>query len=137
MNGSPSVTVILPFRHLGPRFGEAVETLLAQTFCDFEVIVGGGDGPFTASEPMERPAASLSIRARTVSIDDADLATVCTAALGDAKGRYVCTIVGGDLPLPGCFERLVAFLEFMPAVMYASGWFGLDRSGGRMDANAL
>ena len=116
----PLVSVIMPAYNVEAFIGEAIESLLAQTYPRWEVIVvddGSTDGTravierYQARDARIKPIYSKHFgrgRARNLAVD------ACT-------GCYVAMLDADDVTLPHRFERQVAFLESHPDVGVVSG----------------
>jgi GT2 family glycosyltransferase/SAM-dependent methyltransferase len=121
MNGrSPLVSVVIPCFNLGAYLDEAVQSVLDQTFQDFEILIvdDGSDEPATRSlfTSYRRP------RTRILRTDNRGLARARNLGLAEAVGQYVSFLDADDLFEPAFLERTVAVLETEPDVAFASCW---------------
>lgn len=111
MAHEPAVSIIIAaFRDM-PVLEVAIQSALAQTFTDFELLISD-DSPAQAVRAMaERHAASDSrVRYRH---NEARLGPAGNhwAAFREARGRYLCILNHDDRLLPRFLESLVAPLE--------------------------
>lgn len=110
--GGPAVTVVIP-THDRPRWlGEAIESVLAQTFRDFELVVSdNASGPETA----EAVARHHDARLRYVRRDElTDLNTHFSLWLGNVETPYLFLLPDDDVMYPELLEAAVAVLDANP-----------------------
>jgi glycosyltransferase involved in cell wall biosynthesis len=108
----PVVSVIIPTYNRWPMVAEAIESVLAQSYRFFEVIViddGSNDG---TAERLAQYGASI----RLVSRPRSGVAAARNCGVGIAQGRYVAFLDSDDLWLPKKLEIQTAFLEQHPEV---------------------
>lgn len=103
---SPEVSVILPTWNRLPLLRKAVDSVLAQTHRDFELIVvddGSTDGTRDYLESIEDP------RVRPIGLEHrGDLTSARSAGLCHARGEWVAFLDSDDLWLP---EKLTLQLQ--------------------------
>ncbi|QGY40141.1 glycosyltransferase [Pseudodesulfovibrio cashew] len=101
---APKISVTLPCYNCGETVGRALDSILAQTCGDFEVVaVDDGSTDHTASvlaEYVRRDG-----RVRTFSIEHGGVVAAANAAIEAARGRYIARMDADDEMLP---ERLAA-----------------------------
>ena len=127
---APAVTVIMTVHNGRPFVEEAVGSVLAQDFDDFELVVvddGSTDG--TAEVLAGHPDPRLHLvrqphRGREAALNH---------ALGLARGRYVANLDADDVALPGRLGRPARFLDEHPevAVVGAAVQPYVDQATGR------
>jgi glycosyltransferase involved in cell wall biosynthesis len=113
---SPTVSIILPVYNGERYLGLAVESVLAQTLRDFELIVID-DGSRDSTPEIAR---SYGARLRYVRQENTGVAGAVNHGLRLAAGRYISWLSHDDLFLPEKLERQVAALGRVgaPAVCY-------------------
>lgn len=117
MTAAPCVSVIVPTYSRRDYLYEALDSLLAQTFHDIEVIVGNDGGPDYI--------APVKARVRDPRIVWADhpqrlgLLGNMLDGFGRARGRYLATLHDDDLWDPGLLAALVPALDADPTVTVA------------------
>jgi len=111
----PPVSIVIPvFMPHAVFFRQAIESVLHQSFTDFELIV------------VEDPSSS-SGRAMLAGIDDPRLKYILNGertslprqhnrGLAEARGRFICRFDADDVCEPYRIERELAFLEAHPDV---------------------
>jgi glycosyltransferase involved in cell wall biosynthesis len=94
--------------------GEALRSLQAQTFADWEAIViddGAPDDVASAFAPFANDE-----RFRLLMTDNKGLATARNRAIGEARAPFIALLDGDDLYEPRYLERMVPTIEADPAV---------------------
>jgi len=114
----PSVSVIVPVWNRERWVREAIDSVLAQTFTDFEVIVvddGSTDGTLDALAAIEDP------RVRVVRGQHGGVSAAMNRGLAEACGRYVARVDSDDVWLPEMLATQVRVLDERPeiGVVYA------------------
>jgi len=123
----PAVSVIMPVHDRERYVREALGSVLAQTFDDFELIVvddGSTDGTAAAVAAVRDP------RLRYLTQPHRGVAAAMNTGLAAARGRYVARIDSDDVWLPDLLATQVAVLEVRPevGVAYARGQ-GMEADG--------
>lgn len=109
---SPIVSVIIPTYNRWPMVGEAVESVLAQSYQAWELIVvddGSNDG---TSKHLAQYGASL----RHVSRQRSGVAAARNHGVSIARGRYVAFLDSDDLWMAKKLAIQMAFMEQHPEV---------------------
>ncbi|TNJ39069.1 glycosyltransferase [Chlorobaculum thiosulfatiphilum] len=111
----PPVTVLMPV-HNGERYlKEAIESILAQSFADFEFLVID-DGSTDRSRQI---AESYGGDPRIVLVANAEnrgTVHVLNQGIAMASGRYIARMDADDISLPERLERQVRFMDEHPDV---------------------
>lgn len=120
MTRAPIVSVVLTCHNLGQYLGEALASVEAQTFKDFEIVVVD-DG---STEPLTlRVLDALDVaRIRLIRSERRGLSGARNLGLASTRGRYLCFLDADDLLEPSCLEKSVAELERDPAISFVSHW---------------
>jgi glycosyltransferase involved in cell wall biosynthesis len=125
----PEVSVLLAARDEADVVGRAVESILAQTFDDWELVFvddGSSDGTIAVVESFGDP------RIRVHRLSRAGLSKALNAGLAIARGPFVARQDADDWSLPERLERQVAFLRAHPGVaVVGSAWIELGADGQR------
>jgi glycosyltransferase involved in cell wall biosynthesis len=116
----PSVSVIVPCYNLGQFLDDAVESVLGQTFQDFEILVidDGSTDPLTSTmlASYARP------KTRVIRIPHRGLAAARNAGIEQAAGRYLCALDADDRLRPTFLERTVGVLDNNSQLTFCSTW---------------
>ena len=113
---TPRVSVLLPCRDAASTLDEAMASLTAQTFDDFEVVAvddGSADG---TGEALARWAAR-DPRIHTERIPPQGIVAALRIAAGYARGELLARMDADDIALPRRLERQVALLDTNPDVV--------------------
>lgn len=105
----PTVSVIIPAYMVAPYIAETLDSVLAQTFEDYEVVVVNDGSPDTAE--LERALAPYVERITYVRQENRGAGAARNNGLRHARGRYVAFLDGDDLWLPDFLSELVALIE--------------------------
>ncbi|MBV8781276.1 MAG: glycosyltransferase [Phycisphaerae bacterium] len=131
MSDIPLISVVLPVYNSAPYIAKAVESILAQTFTDFELIIVN-DGSTDGTEAILRKFEKQDSRIRLISRPNTGYIIALNEALGLARGELVARMDGDDISLPRRFERQVAFLREHPDVNVVGGRVEIIDSSGRL-----
>ena len=106
----PTISIIVPAYNVGPYIAETLDSALAQTRRDFEVIVVN-DGSTDDTEARIAP-----YRDRIVYLRHENRGVMATrnAGLGAARGAYIALLDGDDLWEPRFLEVLAGMLDADP-----------------------
>jgi glycosyltransferase involved in cell wall biosynthesis len=109
---SPVVSVVIPTFNRWPLVGEAVESVCAQSYSDFElIVVDDGSTDETQKELGKfRSRLRLFVKARE------GVAAARNFGVSRAAGRYVAFLDSDDLWRPKKLEMQTAFMKKNPAV---------------------
>jgi hypothetical protein len=134
---TPLVSVVLPVFNGADRVGEAVDSILRQTFRDFELIAinDGSTQDDTASVLDALARANGDDRLRVVHLErNRGLARVLNHGISLARGRYIARQDHDDVSHPRRLEAQVDYLEAHPRCgllgTRAEIWIG-DKPTGR------
>jgi hypothetical protein len=114
---NPAVSVILPVYNGAADIEAAIDSVLTQSFADFELLAIDDCSPRDNSlEVMRRVAAERGDpRLKVIALDrNHGLAGALNRGVGMARGRYVARQDQDDLSRPERFARQVAFLDANP-----------------------
>jgi glycosyltransferase involved in cell wall biosynthesis len=125
----PIVSVVMSVFNGEHFVAEAIESILNQTFRDFEFIIiddGSTDGTADVLERFEKADSRLVVHHHQNQGQVPSLNIGC----GLARGRYIARIDGDDVALPERFERQVDYLEHHPQVaLVGSSITNIDEKG--------
>jgi glycosyltransferase involved in cell wall biosynthesis len=92
---------------------EAVESILAQSFDDFELLALD-DGSTDASPRILEALASRDDRIRVRRTEHAGLVSQLNQGLAEARGEFIARMDADDVSHPERFERQLAYLDTHP-----------------------
>ncbi len=128
MSRAPRVSVVMPAYDREATLRESIDSVLAQTFRDFELVViddGSSDRTAEIADSTGDP------RVRVVR-NERNLGVTVTRARGLelARGELVANLDSDDLAHPERLARQVAFLDAHPACAMVGTWaLRIDRRG--------
>ena len=114
----PTISVILPVYNAGQYLAEAIESILSQSFSDFELIIindGLTDKSLDIIRSFNDP--------RIVVIDQPNqgLAKTLNIGISNTKGVYIARMDQDDISLNDRFENQLQFLEKHKHISVISG----------------
>jgi glycosyltransferase involved in cell wall biosynthesis len=115
----PELSVLLPVYNGVSYLREAIESILGQTYTDFELIVID-DG--STDDSLLIIGEFADSRIRVFSQTNMGLAASLNRAIELAKGRYVARQDQDDISFPQRFEKQMAFLEAHPDYGMVGTW---------------
>jgi glycosyltransferase involved in cell wall biosynthesis len=124
VTGSPLVSVVVPFWNVKPFIGEAIDSLLAQTFQSWELLLiddGSSDG---STEIAKRYAERFPGRIRNLeheSHQNRGVAASRNLGIRHAKGQYIAFLDADDVWFPNKLARQTAILESEPDAAMVCG----------------
>ena len=105
---NPKVSVLLATYNAMPFLPAAVESILQQTFRDFELILVDDGSTDDSAQYLE----SLSDqRIKYIRQENAGLAAALNHGITHCRGEYIARMDGDDISLPQRFAEQVAFLD--------------------------
>ncbi len=117
---APRVSVVVTCHDLGAYLDEAVDSVLAQTFTDLEILVvdDGSTDPYTRAlvDGYDRP------RTRVLCTPNLGLPAAKNAGLAHTTGEYVCMVDADDRLDPHLIARSVEALDRDSALAFVSHW---------------
>ena len=117
---APRITVVLPVYN-GERYvGEAIQSVLGQTFSDFELLVID-DGSTDGTQKTLNGFADERLRILTFP-ENKGLVFALNAGLREAHSEFIARMDADDICMPQRFDRQVRFLEAHPEVSICGTW---------------
>jgi glycosyltransferase involved in cell wall biosynthesis len=127
----PAVSIVMPAYNVEPYIGDAIQSALAQTFTDFELIVVD-DGSKDATAQVVRRLAKQDSRIQLVQQANRGLAGARNSALRASRGEFFALLDSDDLWEPAFLADQLAILQGRPDVdiVTGNGWYlGGSRHG--------
>lgn len=131
---APHVTVLVPTYNHGAFIAETLESVLAQDYPSFNVVVGDDGSTDETVEIARGFEARHPKRVRLIASDtNSGIPANYNRLLGATRGCYCAWLGGDDMMLPGKLRRQVALMEDRPdAVMSAHDAEVFDSDTGRV-----
>lgn len=125
---SPVVSVLIPVYNGGSFFRAAVESVLAQTFKDFECLILD-DGSTDESGRIADELAARDPRVRVIHRENRGLVATLNELVEAARGELLARMDADDLCMPTRFARQVEALMREPhTVCVGSGYWMIDEA---------
>lgn len=126
---APRVSVVLPVYNGEPFVAEAIGSILAQSFADFEVIAlndGSRDGSGEILDRIARTDRRVIVLHQT----NAGIIAALNSGLALARGEFIARMDADDVAHPERFARQLAFLDAHPDIaVVGSAVTLIDESG--------
>lgn len=109
INASPTITVIMPVYNSEHYIREAIESILNQTFTDFQFLIiddASTDQTISIINSYKDPRIDLIEKPKNTGYTKS-----LNLGLKKARGKYIARMDSDDISLPERFEKQVAFLE--------------------------
>lgn len=121
----PKFSVVIPLYNKAKSIRSTVESVLAQTFVDFELLIvndgstdGGGDAVCTMKDP----------RIRLIDKPNGGVSSARNRGIAEAKGEWIALLDGDDLWLPNHLENFVKATSMFPEANVFYTAFTTDRA---------
>jgi len=117
----PKISVIMPLYNGGKYLRESIDSILNQTYADFELILIN-DG---SSDDTESIILSYTDQRIVYIKNEQNLGLIKTLnkGLDNAKGEFIARMDQDDISRPERFEKQVAILEENPEIGLCGSWF--------------
>jgi glycosyltransferase involved in cell wall biosynthesis len=128
-SNDPLVSVVMTVYNVDEYLAESIESILNQTFRNFEFII-------ICDEPSDKAREIINNYQKNDNrinvIYQKKVGLVASAKIGCsiAKGKYIARMDADDISLPNRFEREVAFMDANPRIGVCGTWlktFGSDK----------
>jgi glycosyltransferase involved in cell wall biosynthesis len=120
---NPTISIIMPLYNSGAYLTEAIESIVAQTYTEWELIIvndsSTDNGPAIAQEWAEK---DLRITVIT-NTNPKGLAGAINSGLAAARGAYIARADGDDINVPDRFAIQLKFLKEHPEIDIVGGWY--------------
>ena len=126
---APKVTVFIPVYNREKYIGEALESILTQTFSDFEILLvddGSTDNSVDKIRSFTDPRIRLLCNERNLGIPKTR-----NKGVEHARGQYMAMLDSDDCAHPERLQKQVAFLDTHPDYAQVGSWCRMMDSHGR------
>ena len=106
---NPLVSVLMPVYKTAPYLSEAMDSMLHQTFKDYELIVLDDCSPDNAEEILDAYDDSRIVRYKGE--NNVGLSNVLNVGIEMARGKYIARMDSDDISLPNRLQIQVDYLE--------------------------
>lgn len=108
----PRVTVVIPTYNRADLVCEAIDSVLAQTYCDFEIIVVD-DG---STDRTQEVVSVYGQRIRVIRQENQGEAAARNTGIHEATGEFLAFLDSDDLWFPDKLKSQMEFLDVSPSV---------------------
>ncbi len=116
----PTVSVLMSVYNSARYLAEAVESILSQSFTDFEFLILDDGSQDNSAEILQAYAAQDS-RIHLTLRQNRGITKSSNELIAQAKGELIARMDADDIALPERFARQVAFLQAHPEVVCVGG----------------
>jgi GT2 family glycosyltransferase len=117
----PTISVLMPSYNSAKYLAEAMDSILNQTFGDFEFIIIN-DGSTDDSESLLRAYEKKDHRIRLISRGNTGIVRALNEGLELAQGQYIARMDSDDIALPERFAKQVKYMEEHPECVVVGAW---------------
>lgn len=107
----PTVSIIVPAYNVAPYLGETLDSVLAQTRADYEVVLVNDGSTDKTAQIVEQYRERFAGKLVYVWQENRGLAAARNTAIRTARGKYVALLDSDDVWLPGYLACMLGLLE--------------------------
>ncbi len=126
---TPLVSVIMPAYNVSGYIQEAINSVIAQTFSNWELIIID-DGSTDSTAKIIAENGTREQRIKCFFLQNVKQSKARNVAISKARGKYIAILDSDDITFPERFTKQVAFLEANPEVALCGSWFRIMGSDG-------
>ena len=124
----PKVSVIIPTYNRSHYVGEAIDSVLGQTFKDLEIIIVDDGSTDNTKQVLKNYASSIHY----IFQEKKGRAEARNKGLKAAKGGYIAFLDDDDIWLPNKLEKQIIFLDAYPNIGLVHTFTEVIDEGGRL-----
>ena len=121
---SPKISVVMPVYNAEQYLIEAIDSILSQTFIDFEFIIVNDGSTDSSSEIIDAYVKNDS-RVIHVKNENQGISLSLNHGINIAKGEYIARMDADDISLSNRFDEQVKFMDNNPDVGICGTWVDL------------
>lgn len=106
----PTISVVLPFHNGASTLGAAIESICAQTYADFELLLFD-DGSEDAAPRIAADFVARDARIHMAGSGRVGIVAALQRACVEAKGEFIARMDADDISLPTRLERQLALMR--------------------------
>ena len=129
---TPKVSVVIPTYNRAHLIGETLESVLAQTFGDYEIVVVDDGSTDDTRSVVEKVAP----QARYIYQENTGIPEVLNVCIREARGEYIQHLGSDDVLIEDTLARSVALLDAYPdvAMVHGAAWL-IDEASKRFSVS--
>jgi glycosyltransferase involved in cell wall biosynthesis len=120
---TPKISVIMPVYNAEPFLKESIESILNQTYTDFELLIlndKSTDNSLEVIKQCQQKDSRIVIIDKKINVGPANLRN---EGMQIAKGDFIALMDADDIALPNRFEKQVEVLKNNPEIGVCGTWF--------------
>jgi glycosyltransferase involved in cell wall biosynthesis len=121
MKNQYNLSVLMPVYNCEQYVVEAIESILNQTFQDFEFIIVN-DGSTDGTSEILNEYVQKDSRIRIIYQPNGGIVSALNRGLDEAKGEWIFRMDGDDIALPHRFVQQTEMIKNNPALVLFGGW---------------
>lgn len=123
MNNKPAISVIMAVYNGAKYLHESIDSVLSQTFSDFELVITDDSSTDETPEILKQyeskdPRIKIITSTSTKNLQAAGARNLC---LHSAEGKYIAVNDADDISLPGRLQTQFSFMESHPEYFLTAG----------------
>jgi glycosyltransferase involved in cell wall biosynthesis len=122
MDSAPNISVIMSTYNNGKELCSSIDSVLSQTFEDFEFIIVNDGSRDPETRPILAGYAARDSRIKVIEKDNQGLTMALIDGCGRARGNYIARIDVGDKMVPIRLQQQKKVLDQYPDVGFVSCW---------------
>lgn len=126
---TPRVSILMPVYNVAPYLREAMDSILVQTFQDFELIVLDDCSPDNSAEILDTYTDERIVRYRGEK--NMGLSNVLNVGIAMARGEFIARMDSDDISTPERLATQVTYLDAHPEVDLCS--CGMELFGAKQE----
>ncbi|MBP5406286.1 glycosyltransferase family 2 protein [bacterium] len=122
MDNQPLLSVLMPVFNSELFVAEAIESILSQTFNDFEFLIlddASTDNSFKITKDFESKDSRIKVYQNEKNLGVVESRN---KLINLSKGKYIAWIDSDDIAIKNRFEKQINFLETHPAIGLVGAW---------------
>lgn len=131
MNPAPEVSIIIPTFNRAHYIGDAIKSILAQTYSSWELLVVD-NGSTDNTEAVVKGYAERDPRVRYLREDRKGVSRARNTALAEARGSFIAFLDDDDLFLPEKLKVQTEFLKARPEIDFVYGQIEIINAKGEL-----
>ena len=124
----PKLSIIVPIYNVEKYLSRCIDSILAQTYTDFELILINDGSPDNCAEIIEQYA-KVDKRIITIYQENKGVSAARNAGLRIAKGKYIGFIDPDDYIESSFFDELIGLLEEKALDIVCCNWCSVFENG--------
>lgn len=136
MNNNPVISVVMSVYNGEKYLDEAIESILNQTYRDFEFIIIN-DGSTDKSLEIIEKYKKQDKRIVLISRENRGLIASLNEGIKKAKGKYIARMDADDISLPTRFEEQIKYIKKNELDICGSHFIFIDETGKYLDSRVV